>query len=116
VSKAALMRLFDSVAGELEGTGVSVFVISPGLVATEMTEFPEAYLERYPDWRGLSQREGVPPELAANLIVHLATDRPKALSGRFVRPNTDLDAAAHAVAEDEDVGLLVLSPLPTRSA
>ena len=112
-AKAALMRMFDSVSGELEGTGVSVFVISPGLVATQLTDFPESYLVHYPDWRGLAQREGVPPELAADLVVRLAEGGQEALSGRFVRPNTDLTAAAAAVQDDEDAGLLSFRPLPS---
>lgn len=113
-SKAAVMRLVESVAGELEGTGVAVFVISPGLVATDMTDFPEAFLERYPDWRGLARREGVPPELAAQLVVELASGEHDALSGRFVRPITDLAAASALCGTDEDAGTLRLLALPQR--
>jgi 3-oxoacyl-[acyl-carrier protein] reductase len=38
VSKAASSRLMDSLAAALEGTGVTVLEISPGLVRTDMTE------------------------------------------------------------------------------
>jgi NAD(P)-dependent dehydrogenase (short-subunit alcohol dehydrogenase family) len=111
-SKAAVMRLVESVAGELEGTGVAVFVISPGMVATEMTQFPEEYLEHYPDWRDLALTEGVPPERAAELILELASGRHDALNGRFVRLTTDLAASA---VPAEDAGTLRLIGLPTRS-
>jgi NAD(P)-dependent dehydrogenase (short-subunit alcohol dehydrogenase family) len=108
-SKAAVMRLVDSVAAELADTGVSVFVISPGLVATDMTRFPEPYLQRYPDWRGKAQREGVPPERAAQLVLTLASGRYDALSGRFLRTTTDLAQAAAAAAQEEP-GTLRLAP------
>jgi NAD(P)-dependent dehydrogenase (short-subunit alcohol dehydrogenase family) len=110
VSKTGVMRLVESVAGELEGTGVSVFVISPGMVATEMTQFPEAFLEHYPDWRDMAATEGVPPERAAELVLELASGRHDALSGRFVRLTTDLAASASA---GEDDGTLRLIALPT---
>jgi NAD(P)-dependent dehydrogenase (short-subunit alcohol dehydrogenase family) len=110
VSKTGVMRLVESVAGELEGTGVAVFVISPGMVATEMTQFPEAFLAHYPDWRDMAATEGVPPERAAELVLELASGRHDALSGRFIRLTTDLAASA---AAGEDSGTLRLIALPT---
>ena len=51
-SKAAVMRLVDTVAAELEGTGVVVLVVSPGMVPTDMTHgFPEGFLQLRPDLR-----------------------------------------------------------------
>ena len=38
VSKAGLSRLTDSLAAALDGTGVVVLEVSPGLVRTDMTE------------------------------------------------------------------------------
>jgi NAD(P)-dependent dehydrogenase (short-subunit alcohol dehydrogenase family) len=108
-SKAAVMRLVDSVAGELEGTGVSVFAISPGMVATDMTEFPEEFLVRYPDWRGMARREGLPPERAAELVLSLASGRHDHLSGRFLRTSTDLSAPLPS----DEAGTLRLVPLPS---
>lgn len=111
-SKAAVMRLAESVAGELIGTGVSVFVISPGLVKTDMTDFPETYLAHYPDWRGIADSEGVPPQRAAGLILELASGRHDAASGRYFRLITDLDRAASAAGSDDTAGTLRLLPLP----
>jgi NAD(P)-dependent dehydrogenase (short-subunit alcohol dehydrogenase family) len=110
VSKTGVMRLVESVAGELEGTGIAVFVISPGMVATEMTQFPEPFLAHYPDWRDMAATEGVPPERAAELVLELASGRHDALSGRFIRLTTDLAASA---AAGEDSGTLRLIALPT---
>ena len=107
-SKAAVLRLVDSVAAELAGTGVSVFAVSPGLVATDMTEFPEAYLERQPQMRGLALVEGRPPQDCAALVLALASGRYDALSGRFVHVRNDLDAAEAAARAGERVGTLRL--------
>jgi NAD(P)-dependent dehydrogenase (short-subunit alcohol dehydrogenase family) len=111
-SKAAVMRLVESVAGELTGTGVALFVISPGLVKTDMTDFPETYLAHYPEWRDLADTEGIPPERAAELILELASGRHDAASGRYVRLVTDLAQAGAAASADEDAGTLRLVPLP----
>jgi len=112
VAKTGLLRLFESVAGELEGTGVSVFVISPGLVQTDMTDFPEAFLAHYPDWRGIAATDGIPPERAAELVLTLASGGHDHLTGRFVRVTTRLDEAAAALEADEDLATLRLHPLP----
>ena len=108
-SKAAVMRLVESVAAEVEDTPISVFVISPGLVATDMTQFPEAFLAHYPDWRDIAQRQGLPPERAAQLVLELASGRYDALSGRFLRTTTDLDEAV-AAATEEPPGTLRVVP------
>jgi NAD(P)-dependent dehydrogenase (short-subunit alcohol dehydrogenase family) len=111
-SKAAVMRLVESVAGELGGTEVALFVISPGLVKTDMTEFPETYLAHDPEWRGLADVEGIPPSRAAELILELASGRHDAASGRYLRLVTDLSQAGAAASADEDAGTLRLVPLP----
>jgi NAD(P)-dependent dehydrogenase (short-subunit alcohol dehydrogenase family) len=110
VSKAGVLRLVESVAGEVVGTGVAVFAISPGLVATDMTQFPESFLAHYPDWRELAAREGIPPERAADLVVRLASGDFDALSGRFVRLNVDLDVARAAATVAEEPGTLRVVP------
>lgn len=106
-SKAALLRLVDSVAGELTGTGVRVFAVSPGLVATDMTEFPEAFLAHYPDWRDRARREGLPAARAAGLVAALARGEHDALCGRFLHVTDDL-ARARQRLDDEEAGTLRL--------
>lgn len=113
-SKAAVLRLVDSVAQELAGTGVSVFAISPGMVATEMTQFPEEFLAHYPDWRDKAVTSGAPPERAAELILALASGEYDALSGRFLRTGTDLAAAGRVAAEQDGPGTLRMVELPKR--
>jgi 3-oxoacyl-[acyl-carrier protein] reductase len=75
-SKAAVCRYGETLANEL-GDRVPVFVISPGLVQTEMTaEFP-----RDLPW--------TPPECAPRLVRALASGEFDRLSGRYLHAEHD---------------------------
>ncbi len=77
-SKAAAWRFGETLAGQLRPHGIPVFVISPGLVQTEMTgsSFPE-------------DAPWTPPELAPRLLRALASGRADALSGRYIHAEHD---------------------------
>lgn len=107
-SKAAVLRLVESVAAELTGTGVAAFVVSPGLVATEMTQFSEDLLTHYPDLRGRAAAEGLPPARVAELILTLTSGRFDALSGRFLHVRDDLAEVLAAAAGSQERGTLRL--------
>jgi 3-oxoacyl-[acyl-carrier protein] reductase len=76
-SKAAVGRYGETLAKQLEGR-IPVFVISPGLVRTEMTE------EAFPD-----DAPWTPPELAPRLVRELASGRFDALAGRYLHAEHD---------------------------
>jgi 3-oxoacyl-[acyl-carrier protein] reductase len=76
-SKAAVNRLGETLAESLRDTPVRVFVISPGLVRTEMTK-------RAPD-----DSPWTPPELAPRLVRALASGRADALAGRYIHAEHD---------------------------
>jgi NAD(P)-dependent dehydrogenase (short-subunit alcohol dehydrogenase family) len=76
-SKAAVNRLAETLANSLAGTGVRVFLISPGLVKTEMTG----------DFR--DDAPWTPPELAPRLVRVLASGRADALAGRYLHAEHD---------------------------
>jgi NAD(P)-dependent dehydrogenase (short-subunit alcohol dehydrogenase family) len=76
-SKAALGRFTETLAAALGTVGVHVFLISPGLVRTDMTE---AFGDAAP-W--------TPPELAPRLVRVLASGRADALAGRYLHAEHD---------------------------
>jgi NAD(P)-dependent dehydrogenase (short-subunit alcohol dehydrogenase family) len=80
-SKAALGRFGELLARQVAEYGIAVFVISPGLVRTEMTE---PFGDDAP-W--------TPPELAPRLVRVLASGRADRLAGRYLH-------AEHDVVED----------------
>jgi short-subunit dehydrogenase len=76
-SKAALYRFGETLTTQLEGTGVYVFTISPGLVRTDMTQ---NFADDLP-W--------TPPELAPRLVRMLASGRADRLAGRYLHAEHD---------------------------
>ncbi len=77
-SKAAVGRFGEVLAKQVEPHGIKVFVISPGLVNTEMTG------HRFPE-----DAPWTPPELAPRLVRELASGRFDALSGRYLHAEHD---------------------------
>jgi NAD(P)-dependent dehydrogenase (short-subunit alcohol dehydrogenase family) len=76
-SKAAVGRYAETLNNELEGR-IPVFLISPGLVRTAMTE------DAFPD-----DAPWTPPELAPELVRKVATGRYDALAGRYLHAEHD---------------------------
>jgi 3-oxoacyl-[acyl-carrier protein] reductase len=87
-SKAAVWRYGETLAGELRGR-IPVFVISPGLVRTSMTD--SVFGDDAP-W--------TPPELAPQLVRVLASGRADALAGRYLHAEHD-DVEGLIVGADE---------------
>jgi NAD(P)-dependent dehydrogenase (short-subunit alcohol dehydrogenase family) len=89
-SKAAVVRLMETLAVETLGTGIDVNAVAPGAVNTRMLdEVLEAGLERVGQERyerAIEQREsgGVPPELAAGLAVFLGSAASDGITGRLI--------------------------------
>jgi 3-oxoacyl-[acyl-carrier protein] reductase len=76
-SKAALSRIGEGLAQQLEPYEISVFTFSPGLVKTEMTG---GFRDDMP-W--------TPPELAPRLVRVLASGRADKLAGRYLHAEHD---------------------------
>jgi NAD(P)-dependent dehydrogenase (short-subunit alcohol dehydrogenase family) len=77
-SKAALYRMGEGLALQLEPFGIPVFTISPGLVRTDMNK------DRLPE-----DAPWTPPELAPRIVRALASGRADKLSGRYLHAEHD---------------------------
>jgi NAD(P)-dependent dehydrogenase (short-subunit alcohol dehydrogenase family) len=112
-SKAALMRLTETLASELTAVRAPVmaFALNPGFVRTAMTEqFAETARGR--EWMGrlaerLEQGKDVPPGRAADLVCKIASGTVDAFQGRLLDADRDweqLDALpgmADSVVEND---------------
>lgn len=89
VSKAAVVRLTETIAQEVREHNIDINAIAPGAVNTRLLdEVLEAGVRAGEDFisRSLKQKEegGVPPEKVAELAVFLASSRSDGLTGRFI--------------------------------
>lgn len=103
VSKAAVIKLTESLAAETREYGISVFAVHPGLVRAGLTDaaLEEDPLPRDPaiaarvrSWfeRQLAEGKTVSAEETAAFVVELASGRADALSGRYIAIEDDLEA------------------------
>jgi NAD(P)-dependent dehydrogenase (short-subunit alcohol dehydrogenase family) len=100
-SKAALVKLTETLAEETRPHGVSVFSVDPGLLpiglgqaalrASAGRETPAGRVQRWIRDQ-LAAGRGADPEEAARLIIALASGRADRLSGRHLSVNDNLDA------------------------
>ncbi len=94
-SKAAVVQLTESLAREVVDDCVQVNAIAPGAVVTEMTAAvvaagPErAGQELYERTRKQREGGGESPDLAARLVVWLASDASGALTGKVLSAKWD---------------------------
>ena len=112
-SKAAVVRLTDSVAEEVRERGIRVFALSPGSVDTELrggaVDSPAGrkWLTKVnpnPQW--------VPAELPAEAVVFLVSGAADGLTGRFLSVDWDLPDLARRAADIERRDVLQLRFVP----
>jgi NAD(P)-dependent dehydrogenase (short-subunit alcohol dehydrogenase family) len=100
VAKASQIRLSEHAAAEAKAHGVSVFVIEPGTVITDMAENTMAsagaqrWVPKMVEYLKNLKETGDPAKglaRCAQMCVDLATGRYDALAGRFLLPKDDFD-------------------------
>ena len=112
-SKAAVLRLVDTVAAELDGTGVVVLAVSPGMVPTDMTRaFPQGFLELRPELRDPPPDAWREAAAFTGLLLRIGAGELDPLHGRFVHVRDDVGALLAAARSDPSAGTLRLTPWP----
>lgn len=95
VSKAAIVRLTDSMAAECKDYHIDINAISPGALNTrileEMLASNEQYIGKSEYEKALRQKEsgGTPLELGANLCAFLASDKSDGITGKLISAKWD---------------------------
>jgi NADP-dependent 3-hydroxy acid dehydrogenase YdfG len=100
--KAAVLQLCSSVQIELEGTGVGVFPISPGMVRTDMTRFPDELTRHVPELADIPDDRFTDVALVLALVDRIASGALDPLAGRFLHARDDHDALLAAIGPDDD--------------
>jgi 3-oxoacyl-[acyl-carrier protein] reductase len=94
-SKAAVVRLMETLAEELKSFHVDVNAIAPGALATRLVDEvlaagPEkvgaAFFEKNKGWK---EKGAVPLELGANLAVYLASAESNGITGKLISAQWD---------------------------
>jgi len=102
VSKIALQRMSTCFAGAAKEYGVRIFTISPGLVATDMTNDPF--------FKDIPEDQWTPIDKSGELVVALATGKADRLTGRFFHAGLhDLNTLIERTDEILEKDLLTLS-------
>ena len=113
ISKAAVIRLCETLAAETKEHGIRVFAIHPGGVETALTasqftsEGARTWFPKLYDYvsRGGG---GQPPQHAADLVVLLASGRADALSGCFINVREDVNEMVQRAEEIREGELYTL--------
>ena len=100
-SKAAVTTFGASLQHELAGTGVGCFLVSPGMVRTDMTAFPETLTRHKPYLADIPDEHFTPVERILDLLDEIAAGRVDALAGRFLHASDDLAGLVESVGADD---------------
>jgi NAD(P)-dependent dehydrogenase (short-subunit alcohol dehydrogenase family) len=115
-SKAAVVRLTDSLAIEVAPYNVFVFAMAPGAIQTDLVAGvidSESGRRWLPQVRADIVTRFLPAEVPARLIVDLASGKADALTGRLVRVD---DSLAELAARAEQIAVEDLCQLRYRTA
>jgi NAD(P)-dependent dehydrogenase (short-subunit alcohol dehydrogenase family) len=110
-AKAGIARLTESLAVELEGTGVLAFSVHPGFVRTPMTEqlaFGPGGRTWLPDFAASAEQRWGSSRQAEQLIEAIARGEAYELAGRVIWAGDDLGELSESCQPDPDLRRLRL--------
>jgi NAD(P)-dependent dehydrogenase (short-subunit alcohol dehydrogenase family) len=111
VAKTAVTRLTETLADETREHGVSVFLMTPGLVQTDMPSeigSSESGRKWLPDFAPNHAANAQPPDRAAELCLYLASGKADALSGRYINVRDDVEELTKRADEIKQQDLYAL--------
>ena len=113
-SKAGLTNLAMSLDVELAVHGIGVFPVSPGMVETDLVNWPAGFTDWVPGLRDLPAAAFTPVEKVVDLVAAIDGGQADAAHGRFLRSTDDLAVTVRAIADGPDsarrLGLLPYGP------
>ncbi len=102
-AKAALGAFTEGLGGSLSDTAISVFALTPGLVATPgavKSVFSDLGRQWMPEVvAAINADAAIPPEICAAAVIRFASGEFDALSGRTFDARDDFDAVADEISE-----------------
>jgi NAD(P)-dependent dehydrogenase (short-subunit alcohol dehydrogenase family) len=113
-SKAAVIRLMETLAGELKPFHLDVNAIAPGALATRLVDEvlaagPEkvgaAFFEKNKIWK---ERGAVPLELGASVAVYLASAQSDGITGKLISAQWDPWEKLHEFKDDLNTDIYTL--------
>ena len=105
-SKAAVVRLMETLAEELKPFHVDVNAIAPGALATRLVDevlaagpgkVGTAFYEKNKQWK---EKGATPPEFGANLAVYLASSQSNGITGKLISAQWDPWEKLHEFKDD----------------
>ena len=105
-SKAAVVRLMETLAEELRACRVDVNAIAPGALATRLVDevlaagpdkVGQAFFEKNRQWK---EKGATPPQLGAALAVYLASAASDGITGKLISAQWDPWAQLHEHRDD----------------
>lgn len=116
-SKAALVRLTESLAGELRGDNIDVNAIAPGPINSRMWEElrkagQAAGAKAMEELQKMDENGGVGPDRAADLALFLASEGSNGLTGRLISAVHDKWSEIDARAPDLPADAWTLRRIP----
>jgi NAD(P)-dependent dehydrogenase (short-subunit alcohol dehydrogenase family) len=119
-SKAAVVRLMETLAEELRPFHVDVNAIAPGALATRLMDevlaagpgkVGAAFYEKNKQWK---EKGATPPEFGANLAVYLASSQSDGITGKLISAQWDPWEKLHEFKADLNSDIYALRRIVPR--
>lgn len=112
-AKAGVARLTETVANEVQGTGITVIGLHPGFVRTPMTEhlaWSDEGQRWLPTFRPHAEKNWMSGDAAAAMVVEIMAGRADSLGGRILYAGDDITTLVRRTADAPDLRRLRVQP------